>query len=72
MRTILIISFLNSTNCRKWGDQLMDLHQNKNPGSNPGFPIKILLFYFFMYITSFTSFTVRGTSGSAAATRFGA
>jgi hypothetical protein len=28
--------------------------------------------YFFRYITSFTSFTVRGTSGSAAATRLGA
>jgi hypothetical protein len=28
--------------------------------------------YFFWYITSFTSFTVRGTSGSAAATRLGA
>ena len=34
---------------------------------------KILwLFYFFRYITSFTSFTVRATSGKAAATRFGA
>lgn len=28
--------------------------------------------YFFKYITSFTSFTVRGTSGRAPATRFGA
>jgi hypothetical protein len=28
--------------------------------------------HFFRYITSFTSFTVRGTSGKAAATRFGA
>ena len=28
--------------------------------------------YFFKYITSFASFTVRGTSGRAAATRFGA
>ena len=28
--------------------------------------------HFFRYITSFTSFTVRGTSGSAAATRLGA
>ena len=28
--------------------------------------------YFFIYITSFTSFTVRETSGKAAATRFGA
>jgi hypothetical protein len=30
------------------------------------------LIYFCRYITSFTSFTVRGTSGKAAATRFGA
>ena len=29
-------------------------------------------YYFFWYITSFTSLTVRGTSGKAAATRFGA
>jgi hypothetical protein len=28
--------------------------------------------HFFRYITSFTSFTVRGTSGKAAATRLGA
>ena len=28
--------------------------------------------YFFIYITSFTSFTVRDTSGKAAATRLGA
>ena len=28
--------------------------------------------YFFIYITSFTSFTVRETSGKAAATRLGA
>jgi len=28
--------------------------------------------YFFRYITSFTSLTVRGTSGRAAATRLGA
>ena len=28
--------------------------------------------YFLMYITSFTSFTVRGTSGNAAATKLGA
>lgn len=28
--------------------------------------------YFFRYITSFTSFTVRGTSGNAAVTRLGA
>ncbi len=28
--------------------------------------------YFFRYITSLTSFTIFGTSGSAAATRFGA
>jgi hypothetical protein len=28
--------------------------------------------YFFRYSTSFTSLTVRGTSGKAAATRFGA
>jgi hypothetical protein len=28
--------------------------------------------YFFRYITSFTSFTVRGTSGRAAVTKFGA
>ncbi len=30
------------------------------------------LFYFTWYITSFTSLTVRGTSGKAAATRLGA
>lgn len=30
------------------------------------------LFYLTWYITSFTSFTVRGTSGNAAATRLGA
>ena len=29
-------------------------------------------YYFFKYITSFTSFTVRETSGKAAATRLGA
>jgi len=28
--------------------------------------------YLFKYITSFTNFTVRGTSGNAAATRLGA
>jgi hypothetical protein len=28
--------------------------------------------YLYIYITSFTSFTVRGTSGKAAATRLGA
>jgi|GEM_PF-5572262 hypothetical protein len=31
-----------------------------------------LLHYFVMYITSFTSFTVRETSGIASAARFGA
>lgn len=33
---------------------------------------KISFDYFFWYITSLTSFTVRGTSGNAAATRLGA
>ncbi len=49
--------------------------QNPEAGSFRVFTIKILVFrsyYFFRYITSFTSFTVRGTSGSAAATRLGA
>lgn len=49
--------------------------QNPEVGSFRVFTIKILVFrsyYFFRYITSFTSFTVRGTSGSAAATRLGA
>jgi hypothetical protein len=32
----------------------------------------LIVNYFTWYITSFTSFTVRGTSGNAAATRFGA
>jgi hypothetical protein len=34
--------------------------------------IRVDLNYFFRYITSFTSFTVLGTSGRAAATRLGA
>ena len=40
---------------------------------NTGKPLyKLGSAYFFKYITSFASFTVRGTSGKAAATRFGA
>jgi hypothetical protein len=49
--------------------------QNPEAGSFRVFTIKNPVFrsnYFFRYITSFTSFTVRGTSGSAAATRLGA
>ena len=34
--------------------------------------LRLDLNYFFRYITSFTSVTVRGTSGKAAATKFGA
>jgi hypothetical protein len=33
---------------------------------------EIVVSYFLRYITSFTSFTVRGTSGNAAATKLGA
>jgi hypothetical protein len=43
------------------------------PGKFPG--LKSLAMkhcYLFKYITSFTNFTVRGTSGNAAATRLGA
>ena len=51
------------------------LASHKEPGIfNTGFRqiyVKVCT-YFLRYITSFTNFTVLGTSGSAAATRFGA
>jgi hypothetical protein len=45
----------------------------KIPVLKTGISIKeMFLVYFFLYITSFTNFTVRGTSGRAAAKRLGA
>ncbi len=57
-------------------DARTKLEQKKDPG-NPGLYLKEsrnkeLIHYFFIYITSFTSFTVRVISGMASAARFGA
>lgn len=47
------------------------IHIEKAPALSRGFDI-ICRSYLTWYITSFTNFTVRGTSGKAAATRLGA
>ncbi len=52
--------------------QPFDNQIHKKSRLQGGIKINSVLIYFLAYITSFTSFTVRGTSGSAAATRFGA
>gem|GEM_PF-5276900 len=52
---------------------LLPENKGKKKGSHrPPFDISNWPGYFFIYITSFTSFTVRGTSGRYAATRLGA
>ncbi len=51
---------------------LLCISNIKKPTSQPVYDLLMFDHYFFKYITSFTSFTVRLTSGNAAATRLGA